>query len=219
MSGVAPRDLASRVARRAERAGLAPSPELVASLTEYLALLGRWNQKINLTALSVNPPNDEAVDRLIVEPLVAARKVMSNDRLCIDIGSGGGSPAFPILLASPALRMVMVESKVRKAAFLREAARVLSLDNAEVANCRLEELLSRVDLAEAADLQTVRAVRLDSKLAKTMAALLRPGGRVLRLVSGSQTETPPLPFVEISAERLSGAHDSRLIVLQRPTAG
>ena len=118
---------------------------------------------------------------------------------------------------APQIRMVMVESKVRKAAFLREAARVLSLADVEVANCRLEELLSRVDLAEAADLHTVRAVRIDPKLAKTMAALIRPGGRVLRLVSGSQTETPPHPFVEISSERLPVIHDSRLITLQRPS--
>ena len=69
MSRVAPRDLASRIARRAERAGLTPPAELLASLAEYLELLGRWNQKINLTALAVSPPNDDAVDRLLVEPL------------------------------------------------------------------------------------------------------------------------------------------------------
>ena len=46
----------------------------------------------------------------------------------MDIGSGGGSPAIPLKLALPHLHLTMVEAKVRKSAFLREASRQLELD-------------------------------------------------------------------------------------------
>ena len=45
----------------------------------------------------------------------------------IDIGSGGGSPAIPLKLAAPRIKLWMVESKTRKSAFLREAIRQLDL--------------------------------------------------------------------------------------------
>ena len=48
----------------------------------------------------------------------------------IDIGSGGGSPAIPLALAVPGLRLLMVESKTRKSVFLREAVRALGPDEA-----------------------------------------------------------------------------------------
>ena len=52
------------------RAGLFLPDDLLSNSSTFYALLARWNQKINLTALE-NP--DEAIDRLILEPLIAAR--------------------------------------------------------------------------------------------------------------------------------------------------
>jgi 16S rRNA (guanine527-N7)-methyltransferase len=172
------RDLGHRIVRRASRVGVVVPADLLAALVSYLELLARWNRKINLTALAVDPPDDEAVDRLIVEPLVAARFVDPADGLVIDIGSGGGSPAVPFFLARPGLRLVMVESKVRKSAFLREVVRHLGLGDVEIANCRYEELLARRDLHEAADLVMFRAVRVDPKLLRATQAFLRREGRV-----------------------------------------
>ena len=61
-----------------------------------------------------------------------------------DLGSGGGSPAIPLKLVRPDARLTMVESKTRKAAFLREAvAQSGAADAAEVADERFEELSRR----------------------------------------------------------------------------
>src|ERR1044071_5772106 len=102
---------AAHIAARAAHAGVPVSPELAGSLAAYVEQLARWNRKINLTALALEPATDEAIDRLIVEPLIAARRVRTHDRLAIDIGSGGGSPGIPMQLAVPALRVVLVEVK------------------------------------------------------------------------------------------------------------
>ncbi len=67
----------------------------------------------------------------------------------MDVGSGGGSPAIPLKLAVPRLRLTMVEAKARKSAFLREAVRHLGLEQRSVETARYEELLARPDLHEA----------------------------------------------------------------------
>ena len=113
------RDIAEVLADRAAHAGLLVPEALSARLVVYYQVLSHWNRKINLTALS-DP--DEAVDRLLLEPIAAATHLPHHAAL-VDLGSGGGSPAIPLALATNAANLVMVESRVRKAAFLREALR------------------------------------------------------------------------------------------------
>ena len=58
----------------------------------------------------------------------------------------------------------MVESKTRKAAFLREAVRVVGLADATVVNERFESVAQTAEHANAADFVTVRAVKTDAAL-------------------------------------------------------
>src|SRR6187401_2158975 len=120
------------------------SPNLGARLQTYYRLLATWNQKINLSGIDLSDPTPDALDRVLVEPLVAAKHVPPKPSRLIDIGSGGGSPAIPFTLAVPGLRLLMVESKTRKAVFLREAVRALQME-AEVLTSRFEALLTRPD--------------------------------------------------------------------------
>jgi len=172
---VATRDFATRLTRRATRSGLTLTDELTDKLSTFYDLLSRWNQKINLTSLS-DP--DEAIDRLLLEPLVAVRHVPAGTSKMLDVGSGGGSPAIPLKLALPQLALTMVEVKARKSAFLREAIRQLDLGNAHVETARVEELLPRPSLHEAFDLLTVRAVRVEARVLHTLQAFVAPDGRI-----------------------------------------
>jgi len=88
-------------------------------------------------------------------------------------GSGGGSPAIPFKLYKPAKLLVLVESKSRKAAFLREVARELHLAEVEVEVIRIESIASTYRLAGRADRVTIRAVRLSEALFQTVRSLLR----------------------------------------------
>src|SRR5262245_60756251 len=101
---------------------------LADGLTAYFELLRKWNRKIALTSLPVEDAGDEAIDRLLIEPVVASKFLIQQRGSALDIGSGGGSPAIPLKLACPGLSLRMVESKTRKAAFLRETVRTLELD-------------------------------------------------------------------------------------------
>ncbi|HTG90527.1 MAG TPA: RsmG family class I SAM-dependent methyltransferase, partial [Vicinamibacterales bacterium] len=111
-----------------------------------------------------------------IEPALAARSLPSPDSSIIDVGSGGGSPAIPLRLVAPGTSLRMLESKTRKAAFLREAARVLELERTEVDAVRFEELLARPELHETMDVVTLRAVKVEPKTLAALQSFLRLGG-------------------------------------------
>ena len=212
------REFQDRLQRRARRAGVSVSPELREKLEAYYRLLATWNQKINLSGLDLSEPTPEAIDRLLVEPLVAAKHVPHGTVRLIDIGSGGGSPAIPFALAVPRSRLVMVESKTRKSVFLREAARAVALHDAEVITARFEELLSRPALHEAHDVLTLRAVRVESRVLMMLQTLVRPGGQLFlfRGVTGaSAPETVMPPLAPKGTYPLIESLRSNLVVLDK----
>ncbi len=189
-------DFQDQLARRAALAEIALFPALAAQLEAYYRLLTHWNASINLTALPLDPLTDQAIDRLLIEPVAAARFLSTGSPMWFDLGSGSGSPAIPLKLAAPAGRLMMVESRERKAAFLREAVRALSLDGAEVEAERLEVVAADHRRAGTADLITVRAVRIDPSLFGSIRALLRFGGRVLFFGAKRADLTVPRGFEE-----------------------
>jgi len=173
---VTSREFRERLSRRARKARVRAPEKVLGPLETYYRLLAQWNVKINLTGLPLQTPTDATFDRLFIEPLLAAELVQDVPAVWLDLGSGGGSPAFPMKIVRPSLSLTLVESKTRKAAFLREVIRVLKLTGTEVANMRFQELPTPTP---AADLVTVRAVRLDGSLLDESARLLRIGGRLL----------------------------------------
>jgi 16S rRNA (guanine527-N7)-methyltransferase len=216
---VANREFRERLRRRAKSAGLILDADLVEKLEIYYQLLTKWNAKINLTAFRLVPEGEEsAIDRLLIEPVVAARYVAENARTLLDAGSGGGSPAIPLKLAAPSLNVRMVEVKTRKAVFLREAVRELSLKDTAVENARFEELLSRSELHEALDLVSIRAVRVETRTLLTLQAFLRPGGKLLLFRGSSKSDledSPPTPLSWLATYPLVDSLHSKLVVLSK----
>jgi 16S rRNA (guanine527-N7)-methyltransferase len=214
------REFADRLRRRARKAGIPLSDGVGDRLEAYYRLLESWNAKINLTALDLTSGPDSTFDRLLVEPLAAARHVPERARV-IDVGSGGGSPAIPIQLARPDLQMTLVEAKVRKAAFLREAGRHLGLDIV-VENARYEALLARPDLHEAFDAGTMRAVRVESRVLIGLQAFLKPGGLLMLFRGAGGAEMPSAvttPLFWQATHVLLEADRSRLVVLRKAAVG
>lgn len=192
---------------------------LIEKLEVYYQLLTKWNAKINLTAFRLTPEGDDAaIDRLLIEPVVAARYIPENARTLLDAGSGGGSPAIPLKLASRNLALRMVEVKTRKAVFLREAVRALNLKDAEVETSRFEELLPRAELHEALDLVSIRAVRVELRTLNTLQAFLRPGGKLMLFRGASKSDledSPPPPLAWMATYPLVDSLHSKLVVLSK----
>jgi 16S rRNA (guanine527-N7)-methyltransferase len=216
---VASREFFERLSRRARAADVSLTIDLAEKLGTYYQLLTKWNAKINLTAFRLTPEGDDAaIDRLLIEPVAAARYVPENARTLLDAGSGGGSPAIPLKLASNNLALRMVEVKTRKAVFLREAVRELGLRDAEVETARFEELLPRSELHEALDLVSIRAVRVELRTLNTLQAFLRPGGKIMLFRGAGKSDledSPPPPLAWMATYPLVDSLHSKLVVLSK----
>ena len=163
------------------------SPAQLAQISAYLDLLLRWNARINLTAVR-DPEN--IVTRHFGESLFAARALLGGPPLSgpllagqggvIDLGSGAGFPGLPLKIYAPALPLVLIESRHRKAAFLSEVVRALGLADVQVFPGRAEEFPDRAPLV------TLRAVERFQAALPVAARLLAPGGRLALLIGSSQ---------------------------------
>lgn len=211
--------LVDRIARRARSAGIDPSSVVLGSLAQYFSELAKWNRKINLTALAVDGDgSDEAVDRLLIEPLLACKFLPPTSGRLLDVGSGGGSPAIPIRIVRPDLTLTMVEVKVRKSAFLRQVSRHLQHSGTTVETCRFEQLLASPQLHEAFDVVTVRAVKVDKSMLLNLQAFLRPEGLLLNFTTGDVVEPQP-PLVLRDLVALVPENLSRLAIFAKRQVG
>lgn len=132
----------------------------------YLALIERWNGRINLTA--IREP-EVILSRHFVESIACAQFLPRRIESLLDFGSGAGFPGIPIALCRPELSVTLAESQTKKAAFLQESVRTLGL-RAEVWTGRGEEL------DQVFDCVVLRAVdRMDRAIADA-AERVRPGG-------------------------------------------
>ena len=211
--------LREKLAKRASKAGLALSDASIEGLSAYFELLRKWNRKVSLTSLPVETDGDEAIDRLLLEPVIAARFLPRENSEVLDIGSGGGSPAIPMKITAPDTALRMVESKTRKAAFLREVVRTLDLDRTSVDAVRFEELLARPTLHDAVDVVTMRAVRVDRKTLAEVQSFIKPGGALFLFGASRSAADLGEPYLVADGNHgLLRQWGSRLEILRKSSA-
>ncbi len=163
-----------------ERAALARIDlpvDVVPPYWQYWRMLSKWNARMNLTGLSLEPPSPEALDRLFLEPLAVAGLTAGAGSM-LDIGSGCGSPAIPLAVACRPERLLLVEARQRRATFLREALRQLGIPGA-VACCRFEKFVEDPAMEGSFGLVTIRAVRADERMLRAIARVAHSGARVV----------------------------------------
>lgn len=120
--------------------GLNVSRETFDRLETYLALLEKWNAKINL--VSKTTIND-AWNRHFVDSAQLARIPTTAKGLWLDLGSGAGFPGLVLSIifseTRPDMTVRLVESDIRKCVFLREVVNATRIQ-AEIINTRIESL-------------------------------------------------------------------------------
>ncbi len=120
-----------------EQFGVTVSATQVALIQQYIALLQRWNEKLNLTA--IRDPLEILVRHFCESMYGGVSAGLTAGRLA-DIGSGAGFPGIPLKILHPDLELFLVESNIKKGTFLAEVLRDLELKNAKVLISRYEEL-------------------------------------------------------------------------------
>ncbi|MCA9932756.1 MAG: 16S rRNA (guanine(527)-N(7))-methyltransferase RsmG [Anaerolineales bacterium] len=157
--------------------GLALSAEQTAQFARYQALLLEWNQRLNLTA--VREPQAIQI-RHFLDALSCARVMGEmNGRALIDVGTGAGFPGLPLKILYPDLRLTLVESIAKKAAFLEVVVNELGLTAVTVLPERAEQVGQQPAHREQYDWAVGRAVADLRVLAEYLLPLCRVNGSML----------------------------------------
>ncbi len=139
--------LADRLASGAEALGVALSPLQQEQLLAYLALIQKWNQVYNLTA--VRDPQEmlshHLLDSLAVIPPLRRHAAGRPLRL-LDVGSGAGLPGVVIAICCPDLAVDCVDTVGKKAAFIQQVALTLKLPHLRGLHDRVERLAGPYDV-------------------------------------------------------------------------
>lgn len=115
------------------------SRETLDKLAAYAGLIRKWTSKINLVSKT-------SVDDIEARHIWDSAQIYEGQSgHWMDLGSGGGLPGVVVAILAQgqghSLKMTLVESDQRKAAFLRTCARELSLP-LDVSTLRVEDLPS-----------------------------------------------------------------------------
>ncbi|HWQ15852.1 MAG TPA: 16S rRNA (guanine(527)-N(7))-methyltransferase RsmG [Roseiflexaceae bacterium] len=164
------------MAQTAAAWGLALSPQQLDQFARYAAELRAWNKRTNLTAIT-----DERgiVTRHFLDSLRLALSWGDAPHSLVDVGAGAGFPGLPLKILRPGLRLTLVESVGKKAAFLEHIVAALGLREVEVLAARAEELGRDPRHREGYDVAAARAVAELRVLAEYLLPLCRVGGRML----------------------------------------
>lgn len=127
-------NLAAQLAEGVSALGVELPHETSARLLQYLALVEKWSQVYNLTAIRQSEAmlSQHLLDSLVVLSHITGPRI-------VDVGSGAGLPGIPLALVRPDWNLVLIESSHKKAVFLQQARIELGLKNVEVVAKRVED--------------------------------------------------------------------------------
>ncbi|WP_425092370.1 16S rRNA (guanine(527)-N(7))-methyltransferase RsmG [Tropicimonas sp. S265A] len=191
--------------------GLDVSRETMDRLEAYVAILQKWNPKINLVAS--NTLSDVWV-RHIYDSAQVFKALRPTTRHWVDLGSGGGFPGLVVGLlaheAHPELNLTLIESDLRKATFLRTVIRETGI-SARVLSDRIEEAPP-----QAADVVSARALAPLPKLLGYVARhLAEEGVAVLLKGENAKSEVSEArKYWHFSCEETPSLTESRSVVLK-----
>lgn len=135
-------------------------------LDAYVALLLKWNAKINL----IGPATESHICKRHLEDSSQLVDMIPNTaKTLVDLGSGAGLPGLVIAIHRPDLAVTLVERDQRKAAFLNEVKARLELSNVTV------KAIDVATLKETYDVVTARALATLSQLMQMAQPLMGQG--------------------------------------------
>lgn len=137
-----------------------------------------YNKNVNLT--SITGFEDVVLKHFIDSVLPFSMLGIRGDETFIDVGTGAGFPALPLLIYYPGLKGTLCDSLAKRCTYLELACEKLGV-KAEIVHARSEEL-GRAR-RESYDIATARAVAAMPVLTEYCLPFVRVGGRFVALKS------------------------------------
>jgi len=207
--------LHAKLAAGLQEMGIAITPDQQQKLIDYVALIYKWNQVHNLTA--VREPLDmitlHILDSLSVLPYIDCKRLL-------DVGAGAGLPSIVLAICLPDLQVTAIDAVQKKVSFMRQAKAQLGLANFNVIHGRIEEQeVPSKDMAEKFDVIISRAFSEIGLFVKLTKHLLAADGKWLAMkgmIPQHEFDKSGLQPSEIKVLKVAGLDAERhLIVLKQ----
>jgi 16S rRNA (guanine527-N7)-methyltransferase len=124
------------------RNGLNLSDDQIKNLMVYLELLVKWNKVINLVGRSDWRLilNDLVMDSFFLGSFLSGLLKLETNETVLDLGAGAGLPGIPLRLVWDQGTYYLVESRVKRAAFMNQAIAAMNIENTFVINRRVQDI-------------------------------------------------------------------------------
>jgi len=142
----------------------------------YQNMLLKWNERVNLTAIT-QPA--EIMEKHFLDSLMLLRawEIPQGARV-IDVGTGAGFPGVPLKIARPDIELVLLDALQKRTVFLRELSAALGQSN-EVLHARAEQAAYEPTLRERFHVAAARAVAGLPLLCELCIPFVEAGGAFL----------------------------------------
>lgn len=172
------------------------SAERLVRLCDYMV---EYNRNVNLTSIT---EFEEVVDKHFVDSVLPFNMVgISEGGSFIDVGTGAGFPALPLLIVRNDLRGTLCDSLNKRCVYLEKACGEVGI-KAEIIHARSEELGRKK--RECFDYATARAVAAMPVLAEYCLPFVKVGGQFIALKSVNED----IGSAENAIRKLGGEIDS-----------
>ncbi len=171
----------------------------------YLRVLREWNRVFRLVA---DDQEETIVWGHFMDSLSAFRLLREGESL-LDVGSGAGFPGVPLKIASPTIRLSLVESRGRKVSFLKQLLRELDLKDVAVHASRIQE----AGLSERFTAIVSRGLAPPRRWLSWVSGLLDEGGRIILMLGPTMEMAELQRQVQESGLRMCEACELRLPVV------
>lgn len=172
--------------KEAEKFGIEVSEKANKNLEKYEEMLLRYNEVMNLTAIT---EHEEVQEKHFLDSitLITSGKLTRGCSL-IDIGAGAGFPSMPVKIVREDINLTMLDSLNKRINFLNDVIEELGIKNATAIHSRAEEGGKNKNLREKFDIATARAVADLAVLSEYALPFVKLGGYFVAMKGNAPKE-------------------------------
>ena len=173
------------IKQRFAKAGIELTEKQLLQMDTLIGFLQEYCKKVNLTAIR---DREGIIGKHLIDSVLplTLTEVQSGAK-CLDIGTGAGFPAVPMMIYRPDLRFTLLDAQQKRTVYLQQLLERLEL-KAEIIHGRAEELCRKDGYKGGYDMVTARAVGSLPLLLGYACPFLKKGGRFAALRGSAEEE-------------------------------